>query len=125
MVAAPVHAGLFEGNEVSRLLDHQDASMLTPRVGTQLTGIGVGEVPADATVPDVALDLVDRSGQAHRLLFRGLEHMKSQSLGTAATDSGQHREMNVFFRKGTSVRAPRTTALYLTDICTQAGQAHG
>ena len=58
-------AGLFEGHEISRLLDHADRGVIAARVAADGTErlVGLGEMEAHLAVLDLLLGGPNRVGQ--------------------------------------------------------------
>src|SRR5690606_12140534 len=93
LVGAAVRGGLRDGGGVFGLLDAPDGGAVARGGGADGARVGVGEVEADGAVADVALDVGDGAGEAHRLRLGRLEDVKGEALGAAAADAGKAREL--------------------------------
>lgn len=98
VIEAAVRAGLLQGDEVFGLFDDHDHRAVAGGVGAdgaEAGGVprrGIGKVVADAAVTNRLLDVAYGPGEGEGIVGRGLENVKSEALGGAATDAGEAGE---------------------------------
>ena len=72
--------------------DHTDLAAVSSVAGTDRADFMIRIIAADAAASDLFFSCTDGIGKADRLLIRQRKNVKSQSLSTLTSDSGQRRK---------------------------------
>ena len=80
VIDAVVVAGLFDGGDVGRLLDHAHQPLVARRTGAIDAGIDVGDVVADRAEMQAGLHLADGVGEQFGVLVAGAQDVEGEAL---------------------------------------------
>jgi hypothetical protein len=92
VVQALEFAGSFEGEDVERLLNDAQPSLVAARVATDGAQLLVADVEAALTEDDLVPDVDERRGQRPRLRVRCSKQVVGQALRCLRPDPGQAPE---------------------------------
>lgn len=93
VVVTPKGAALFNGDDVTRLLNDAEDAGFAANVRAQVTGLGLGDVSATLTGPDFLANSVNRPGKIESFLFVASQKIEGQSLGRLLPDGREPGKM--------------------------------
>src|SRR5690606_26483886 len=101
-VTAAEAAGHFDGPDIGRALQHTQECIITPRVITQLTDVGLAQCSATAAIADTIHRRFQHMCQVAGHVTITLEQVQSHALGSLRPDTGQAAQrINQLANQGT------------------------
>jgi hypothetical protein len=89
MVDPFAQTGLFETDNVLRLLDHADSVVIASGIRAYPAGLSLGKTEAYTALANILLEIADRLSQPHRLVGAGPQDMKGHPLGCLGPNARQ------------------------------------